>query len=599
MPRRTVEQCTRHARSLGPSHRRLPGLALAAAILTLAACGQDLRRSAAADTTRVEGGAVRDWPMIGGDYAATRYSPLREIDRRNITRLELRTRSPFDRESLRERVFGVPDSQRVWYRPRTWRFHTRRWLGAAERQTSTPVVVGGVAYFTGSYNRVLAVEVASGRQLWVYRHRMSRVPLACCGPHNRGVAVADDRVYVGTLDARLLALDRASGRPVWDVAVGDPGAGYSITAAPLVVNDLVIIGVSGGEYGIRGFLAAYDAHTGAERWRFWTVPSPSEGGWWGRWSRVTPAGDSLPRNIELEKRDSARYPDSWQHGGAPVWMTPAYDTATGMLYVGTGNPAPAIDDRPRPGDNLFGCSIVALDARTGALRWYVQLSPHDMWDRDASNPIELFSLTQGDSSVPALAQANKTGRVYVLDRRTGRLLLRSEPFVPVKDMFARPTSAGAVIYPGVSGGNVSAPSAYWPAGGLLIVPGVHRPTRLQLDTGALQPGRSYYGGQDASAEAGWGNLSAIDLATGRIRWQRRTEVPPVSTGVLVTASGLLFYGDGSSLVAADVATGRVLQRTDVGCQIDGTPVTFLDGGRQRVALVCRSGLLTFGLAGKP
>jgi PQQ-dependent dehydrogenase (methanol/ethanol family) len=564
----------------------------------LAACRSDVTRKAVLDSTPAAGGAADDWAMIGGDYAATRYSPLTEIDSTNLGRLEIRTRSPFDQQSLAERVFGVSDSQRVWYRPRTWRLQPRRWLGASERQTSTPVVVDGVAYFTGSYNRVLAVEVATGRQRWVYRHHMERVPLVCCGPHNRGVAVAGDRVYVGTLDARLVALDRAAGRPVWDVAVGDPAASYSITAAPLVVDDLVLIGVSGGEYGIRGFLAAFDARTGAPRWRFWTVPSPAEGGWWGRWSRVTPDGDSLPRDIDREKRDSARYPETWQHGGAPVWMTPAYDTATGVLYVGTGNPAPALDDTPRPGDNLFGCSILALDARTGALRWYFQLSPHDLWDRDASNPIELFSLRLGDSVVPALAQANKTGRVYVLDRRNGRLLVRSDPFVPVKDMFARPTTAGTVMYPAVGGGNVSAPSAYWPAGGLLIVPGVHRPTRLRLDAGTLQPGRSYYGGQDASAGGGWGNISAIELATGRVRWQHRTEVPPVNTGALVTASGLLLYGDGTSLVAADVATGRVLRRLEVGCRIDGTPVTFLEGGRQRLALVCRAGLLTFGLAGQ-
>jgi alcohol dehydrogenase (cytochrome c) len=544
---------------------------------------------------RAGGADGRDWLMIGGDYAGARYSPLREIDTGNVDRLQLRSRNPFDGESFRERIFGWADSQRVWYRPRTWRLQTRRWLGGSERQTSTPVVVGAVAYYTGSYNRVLAVEVPSGRPLWTYRHRMARAPLVCCGPHNRGVAVAGDLVYVGTLDAHLLALDRRTGSLVWDAQVADPAAAYSITAAPLVAEGLVIIGVSGADYGVRGFLDAYDARTGARRWRFWTIPSPEAGGWWGRWTPVSADGDSLPRDLAREKRDSARFPDSWRHGGGSVWMTPSYDPAMGLIYAGTGNPAPALDDALRPGDNLYSSSIVALDVRTGTLRWYRQISPHDMWDRDASNPIVLFSARVGDSLVPALAQANRTGWVYVLDRRNGARLLRSDAFVPQKNVFERPSTTGTLSYPSVGGGNVSAPSAYSPLNGLLFVPGVHRPSLLRLDQGARQPGRSYYGGQDASAGEVWGNVSAVDLRTGRIRWQRRTDTPPISTGALATAGGLVFYGDGSSLVALDAATGRVLRKLDMGCPTDGTPVTFLERGRQYLALVCRSGLATFEL----
>jgi PQQ-dependent dehydrogenase (methanol/ethanol family) len=534
--------------------------------------------------------------MIAGDYGAWRYSPLRQIDSTNVARLRVRTRSPFDRETVGERLLGWADSQRVWYRPRTWQLQTRRWLGASERQTSTPVVLDGVAYFTGSYSRVLAVDLATGSSLWVYKQPMPRVPLVCCGPHNRGVAVAGDRVYAGTLDAHLIALDRRSGKLDWDVAVADPAAGYSITAAPLAVRGLVLIGVSGADYGVRGFLDAYDAATGALRWRFWTVPAPAQGGWWGPWTRVTPDGDTLPRNIAQERRDSARYPDSWRHGGGSVWMTPAYDSATGLVYIGTGNPAPALDDALRPGDNLYTSSIVALDLATGALRWHYQISPHDLWDRDASNPIVLFSAHVGDSLVPALAQANRTGRVYVLDRRTGRRLLRSDPFVPEKNVFHRPTVDGTVSYPSVGGGNVSAPPAYVPSLDLLVVPGVHRPSLLRLDRGAREPGRSYYGGQDGSLGGGWGNLSAVELGTGRVRWQHRTDTPPISTGVLATAGGLVFYGDGTNLVAAEIDSGRILHRLDVGCQIDGTPVTFLENGNQELAVVCRAGMLTLELA---
>lgn len=537
----------------------------------------------------------RDWPMIAGDYGATRYSPLRDIDTATVPRLRVRTRTPFDGESVRERLFGWADSQRVWYRPSTWRFRPRRWLGQSERQTSTPVVVDGTAYFTGSYNRVLAVDASSGRLLWVHRYVMPRVPLLCCGPHNRGVAVANGVVYAGTLDAHLIALDARTGGPLWDVPVADPAAGYSITAAPLALGELVVIGVSGADYGVRGFLAAYDARTGVERWRFWTIPSPADGGWWGRWTAATPDGDSLPRDLARERRDSARYSDSWRYGGGSVWMTPSFDSITGLLFAGTGNPAPALDDARRPGDNLYSSSIVAVDARTGRLRWYYQISPHDMWDRDASNPILLFSWRTGDSAVPALAQANRTGRVYVLDRRTGRRLLRSDAFVPEKNVYQRPSTEGTVSYPSVGGGNVSAPPAYVPGADLLIVPGVHRPALLRLDHGTREPGRSYYGGQDGSGGGVWGNVTAVDLRTGRLRWQHRTETPPISTGVLTTAGGLVLYGDGTNLVAAELGSGRILRRLDVGCQIDGTPVSYVTGGRQRLALVCRSGLLTLDL----
>lgn len=544
---------------------------------------------------RAAGTDGSDWPMLAGNYAGTRYSPLRSIDSASVRRLRIRSRIAFDDPSLSERVWGWADSQRVWYRPRTWRLQPRRWLGGSDRQTSTPVVVDGIVYFTGSFSRVLAADSRSGRVLWTYRHRMSRVPLVCCGAHNRGVAVEGDRVFLGTLDARLLALDRQTGAIAWEAEVADPAAGYSITAAPLVAEGLVIIGVSGADYGVRGFLDAYDARTGARRWRFWTVPAPEAGGWWGTWVQRTPDGDSLPRDLARERRDSARFPDSWRYGGGSVWMTPAYDPATRTVFVGTGNPAPALDDAERPGDNLYTSSILALDVRSGALRWHYQISPHDLWDRDAANPIVLFTAQVGDSLVPALAQANRTGWVYVLDRRSGARLLRSDSFVPQQNVFARPSSAGTVVYPSVGGGNVSAASAFAPSSGLLFVPGVHRPTLLRVTGGAHQPGRSYYGGQDNSAGESWGTLSAVDLHTGHIRWQRRLRTPPVSTGALATAGGLVFVGDSTALTALDASSGRVVQSVETGCRIDGTPVSFLDQGRQYLAVVCRAGLLTFEL----
>ena len=217
--------------------------------------------------------------------------------------------------------------------------------------------------------------------------------------------------------------------------IADPDSGYSITMAPLAVEGLVVVGVSGSEFGIRGFLDAYDTRTGERRWRFWTIPSPAEGGWWGSWVTTTPDGDPLDRDIAREKRDSARYAESWRHGGGGLWVTPSYDPALRTLYIGTGNPAPMYNGRTRPGDNLYTGAIVALDVDRGTRKWHYQIAPHDEADRDMAAPIVLFDRVDGDSVVPALAQANKTGWVYVLHRRTGRQLLRSEALVPQHNLF--------------------------------------------------------------------------------------------------------------------------------------------------------------------
>jgi glucose dehydrogenase len=283
-------------------------------------------------------------------------------------------------------------------------------------------------------------------------------------------------------------------------------------------------------------------------------------------------------------------------------MTPAYDPQLGLLYLGVGNPSPVLDDSPRPGDNLFTCSIVALDLKTGTHRWHYQFLPHDMWDTDVQSPVVLFDLPQGDSVTPALGFASELGWAYILDRATGKPLRRSEPFSPQRNLLVRPTTAGAIMYPAVNGAATWANPAYSPKTGLLFVLGQHQPSLIRLARGTYGPGRPTVGGEvlppdgQPGADAPFGMLSAIDPATGQIRWQHRSAVPLSHSGVLATAGGLLFYGDNEGfLTALDERTGKVLHRWSVGDKVEGPPISFTVDGRQHVAAVSRRGLFILAL----
>src|SRR5437016_1560726 len=342
-----------------------------------------------------------DWLMYGHNYWNNRFSPLATINATNVKNLVPRM------------VFQTGTPQ----------------LGSLE---TTPIVVGGVMYFTTPAtpnNEVIAVDLRTQKTLWRYTHKNAGVSTACCGPNNRGVAIAGGTLYLGTLDGQLVALDQATGKEKWTAQVGDPAEGYTETMAPLVVDDRIIIGTSGAEYGIRGFVRAYNAANGQQVWNWYTIPAPNaradEGGingWFGRWSRTTNEGDDLHRNIQREKADSAKYADAWMHGGGSMWMTPAYDADTKMLYVGIGNPSPDLDGGIRPGDNLWSESIVALDATTGKFKWGYQTVPHDVWDLDAVSP-PVIAMVGGKKAV---VHAGKTGWVYVLDAATGKLIRRSD-----------------------------------------------------------------------------------------------------------------------------------------------------------------------------
>lgn len=315
----------------------------------------------------------QNWLTYSGGYASQRHSLLKQIDPANVKNLELKWILP-------DQVFGA------------WQ--------------SSPLVVNGIMYVTERPNDVLALDAKTGRVFWQYRYAVSADARVCCGANNRGLAILGDTLYMGTLDAHLIALDATTGHPVWNVTVGDARLGYSITMAPLVVRDKVLVGVGGGEYGIRGFVAAFDARTGKEIWRFYTIPGPGEPGhetWNG---------------------------DAWKTGGGSVWVTPSYDPTTNLTFWGVGNPGPDWNADLRPGDNLYTDSVVALDADTGQLKWHFQFSPNDTYDYDSVQIAVLADLDWRGVPTKAMLWANRNGFFYVLDRTNGRFLFGT-PFVKV------------------------------------------------------------------------------------------------------------------------------------------------------------------------
>ncbi len=516
-------------------------------------------------------GADGGWLTHGREWSNQRYATVVEIDRHSVPRLE-----------------------KLWQ-------HKLRLLpkGSGGRMESTPVVLDHLLIYTDADNSVIALDTRTGREYWRYHPKLGAMAL-CCGVVNRGVAIYGDRVYLATTDARVIALDRRDGSVEWEVKAADPARGYSFTMAPLAAGGKIIVGASGGEFGIRGFVDAYDAGTGKRIWRFWTVPSPDEGGWFGRWSQTTPDGDRLPRNIVQEKRDSARYADAWRQGGAPVWATPAYDPELGVLVVGTGNPS-GVEGVLPPGDNLYSTSLIAIDIVTGKMRWYYQMVPHNLWDYDASSPPVLFDVVAGDSTVPAVGQAGKTGWVYFLDRRTGRPIRRSDPFIPQKNVFPTPTRAGTLASPGDRGGNNWPPLAYSRATGLLYVLGSYVPMLFVLDS-AQKDGEAFTNTifKTIPGKETFGTVTAIDVNTGKIRWQRKTPRHLRYSGALATEGGLVFFGDAEGwLNALDAETGATLWRQQVDDAYLGPPITFLVDGHQRIAVTTERGLTVFGLPEKP
>ncbi|HEU5393332.1 MAG TPA: PQQ-binding-like beta-propeller repeat protein, partial [Candidatus Methylomirabilis sp.] len=459
-----------------------------------------------------------------------------------------------------------------------WVFQT----GVIGSFQTVPIVVNGVMYLTTPYNTAIAVDASTGRQLWRYQHKLG-TQIFCCGPNNRGVAVAYGKVYMGTLDARLVALDQNTGKVVWDIEVADPEFGHSETMAPLVYKGKVIIGISGAEYGIRGFVTAYDANSGKQLWRWHTIPDT---GWEGIWAETTPEGMKLNRNIAAEKAAMAQHADAWKRGGGSMWMTPALDPDLGLLYMAIGNPSPDLDGSIRPGDNLYTESIVAVEVETGKLRWHYQQVPHDVWDLDAVSPPVLFDVTVGGKKVKAVGEAGKTGWVYILDRATGKRIHLSQAFVPQENMFAQPTAEGARMLPGANGGSEWSPMAYSPLSQAVYVLGLHQPMWYKVHSVPWEKGKLWLGSAfvNIPGEAQSGTFTAIDVNTGKIMWQTKTEQPLIG-GALATAGGLVFFGEGNgNFNALDAKSGKVLWQFQTGAGVNAPPMTYELGGEQFIAV---------------
>ena len=505
-----------------------------------------------------------NWLTYSGGYSSQRHTSLRQITRANVRDLE-------QKWVLQGQVLGA------------WQ--------------SSPLVVDGIMYLTQRPNDVLALDARTGRVFWQYRYNNSADQRVCCGANNRGLAIHGDTLFMGTLDAHLIAIDARNGQPIWKTTVADSKLAYSVTMAPLVIKDLVIVGTGGGEYGIRGFIAAYDVRTGKEVWRFNAIPAPGEPGsetWQG---------------------------DDWEHGGASVWITGSYDPELNLTYWGIGNPGPDWNGDSRAGDNLYSESVVALDADTGQLKWHFQFTPHDEFDYDSVQVPVLADLPWQGTMRKVMLWANRNGFWYVLDRATGQFLF-GKPFVKVNwtsglDEKGRPmnmlspTPQGTLVYPGNQGGTNWYSPSYSPRTGLFYIPSwmdtsstyIKRPIEFtegrrftgalpMMPVGMLQPSPIV---NRRLPEDGYGAVQAFDPRTGEKKWEfKMTDV--TDSGLLTTASDVLFSGGREGyFFALDARTGALLWKASVGGHVSAGPMTYAAGGRQYVAIAAGNSLFTYAL----
>jgi alcohol dehydrogenase (cytochrome c) len=485
-----------------------------------------------------------------GDYNQLRFYPNRQINRSNVARL----------------------------RP-AWIFQT----DVRESLETSPIIVNGIMYVTTSFSHVYALNARTGEQLWHYAHKMGPVTTFCCGPNNRGVAVYGNMVYLATLDSKLVALDAKSGQVAWTTEVADPELGYSETMAPTAVDGKILIGTNGGEYGIRGFVRAYDAKTGQLIWNFNTIPDSTV----GVWAEKDATGRDMHRDIAAEKAQLAKSGDPYKTLGGGVWQNPAIDLATKRIYFLVGNPSPDLDGSVRPGDNLYTDSLVSLDLDTGKYVCHFQYISHDVWDLDAVSPAVLVDVKDKDGRmVPGVIHAGKTGHVYVHNRDDCSLIRFSEAMVPQENMWVLPTKDGARMLPGANGGVEWSPMAVNPGLGLSYAINLHQPMTYHVENSAYPSGKLWLGGafKVIPAEEQWGNVTAVDYHTGKIRWQVKTPQPMIG-GALATAGGLLFTGEGNGLFKAyDAATGATLWSFQAGAGVNAPPSSYTVEGKQYVVV---------------
>jgi PQQ-dependent dehydrogenase (methanol/ethanol family) len=503
---------------------------------------QDLLNRAASDGN--------NFLHTNGNYHQTRYYPNRQINTSNVHKL----------------------------RP-AWMFQTE----VKDSFETSPIIINGIMYFTTAFNHVYAVDARTGEQLWHFKHKMGPVTVYCCGPNNRGVAVAGDRVFMATLDAKLLALDAKTGQLVWETQIADPELGYSETMAPTAVGDKILIGTNGGEYGIRGFVKAYNAKDGKLLWTFHTIPEKSV----GVWATHDATGRDMKRDINKEKADLARIGDPYKTLGGGVWQNPAVDLETNRLYFVVGNPSPDLDGSLRPGDNLYTDSLVSVDLNTGAYVCHFQYIAHDVWDLDAVSPPVITTVRGRDgAAVKGVLHAGKTGHIYVHNANDCSLIRYSEAMVPQENMWVLPTKDGARMLPGANGGVEWSPIAIDPSKSLAYAINLHQPMTYHVESTPYPKGKLWLGGafKVIPAEEQWGNVTAVDYDTGKIKWQVKTQQPMIG-GILATSGGLAFAGEGNGLFKAyDSETGAVLWKFQAGAGVNAPPSSYTVDGKQYIVV---------------
>ncbi len=498
-----------------------------------------------------------NWPSYNGDPGGNRYTAMTQISRNNVARLSAKW------------IFNLPNTARL---------------------EVTPVVVDGIMYVS-SANECYALDAGSGRQIWHYQRPRTRgLAGDASGGINRGVAIAGDRLFMETDSAHIIALNRSTGALLWETEMADWHQNYFATSAPLAVGNLVVSGTGGGEHGARGFVAAYDQATGKEVWRFWTVPKPGEPG-----------------------------SETWQgkgiaHGGAPTWFTGTYDAELDTVYWPTGNPSAEYNGDDRTGDNLYSDCILALDAKTGKLKWYFQTTPHDLWDWDATEtPIVADAMWQAQPR-KLLLQANRNGFFYVFDRTDGKLLL-AKPFVrnltwasgigpdgrPLRNPNQEPSAAGTKVCPSQDGATNWFSPSFNPATGLYYIQTFEKcSVYTKSDPGEWTPGKSYLGGSQRRppGEKPERVLKAIDIQTGKIAWELPQPGPAESWGgTLATATGLVFVcEEGGALMAVDAVSGKPLWSFETNQSWKASPMTYMFDGKQYIAVAAGSSILAFAIS---
>lgn len=492
-----------------------------------------------------------DFLHTHGNYQQTRYHLANQINRDNVKNLKL-----------------------------AWTFST----DVKENLQAPPIVFDGLMLVTTSYNHLFAIDVRTGKQVWKFVPALSPTIQLCCGPMNRGVEVLDGLVYMATLDAKIVALDLRTGKLVWETQIADPLQGYSATTAPTVVDGMVIAGVVGAEYGIRGMIRAFDAKTGKPRWTFYVTPENSV----GVWAERDATGQIMGRDIAEEKATYAKLGDPYKHLGGSIWQNPAVDLKNRRIYFVTGNPSPDLDGSVRPGDNLYTVSMVSIDLDTGKYVCHLQYIPHDLWDLDATSPVILTEVKDKDGkTIPGALHAGKSGYLYVHDARDCSLIRYTEVSEHL-NMWAKPSVEGVLRKPANSGGVSTSPMAIDPNLHLAYALTAERTVRYFKGRSLeYRSGQQWAGGvmRGAPEQPSWGEIVAVNYDTGAVKWRVKKGTLMIG-GALVTAGGVLFAsgtGDGE-FGAYNTETGEQLWSYKASAGVNAFPSTFVVDGKQYVAV---------------